>query len=53
MDAFVAEAEAHPERDYLQVQVHAGHGYHAFGFQEVLSPFFNNETKTYEFIPIE
>ena len=53
MDSFVAEAETPQERDYLQVQVHVSKGCHAFGFLKVLSPFFNNLTKTYEFIPIE
>ena len=40
MDVFVSEAETRQERNYLQVQVHAGIGCNSFGFQKVLSPFF-------------
>ena len=53
LDAFIAVAKDHPEREYLQILVFSGHGYHAFGFQEVLGPFFDNETKTYEYIAVE
>ena len=53
LDEFVSEARTHPENDYLYILFFAGHGYHADGFQEVLSPFYNNETKTYEYIPVE
>ena len=35
------------------LQVHASHGYHMGGFSEVLGPFLNLETMTYEYIPVE
>jgi hypothetical protein len=44
LDEFKAEAEKHPENDYLQILVFAGHGYNADGYQEVLGPYFSNET---------
>jgi hypothetical protein len=44
LDEFVAEANKHPENDYLLIQVFAGHGYHVDGYQEVLGPYFNYET---------
>ena len=53
LDEFIKKAKANPGTDYLQFHLYSGHGYHAFGFQEVLGPYFNNETKTYEFIPVE
>ena len=42
----VALAKANPEKKYLFIQVHAGHGYHFNGFQEVLSNYLDCETKS-------
>ena len=53
MDEFVKECKENPDKDYLLLQVNAGHGYHAGGFQEFLSAYLDKETLTHEFIPVE
>ena len=53
LDEFIAEAKNYPEMDFLMIQVFAGHGYHAYGFQEVLGPYFNHETQTLEYLAVE
>ena len=53
LDEFIKKAIANPEIDFLMISVYACHGYHADGFQEVVGPYFNNETKTLEFIQVE
>jgi hypothetical protein len=53
LDEFIKKARASPEKDFLLFCVYACHGYHADGFQEVLGPYFNNETQSLEFIPVE
>jgi hypothetical protein len=46
MKEFVAFAKANPDKDFLLIQVHASHGYHVAGKQQVLGPFFDLEALT-------
>ena len=53
MKEFVEECEKNPDKDFLLLQVFAGHGFHVAGWQEVLSPFVDKETLEQEYIPVE
>jgi hypothetical protein len=53
MNEFVQECKSNPTKDFLLFLVFASHGYHVAGFQEVLSPFLDNQNLTHEFIPVE
>ena len=39
MKEFVVKAKKNPKKDFLLIQVHACHGFHVHGFQEVLGPY--------------
>ena len=53
MKEFVEKAKKNPGKDFLLIQVHASHGYHVGGFQEILGPYFDLETLTHEYIQVE
>jgi hypothetical protein len=53
MKEFVAKAKKNPKKDFLLIQVHASHGFHVHGFQEVLGPYLDLETLNQEFIQVE
>jgi hypothetical protein len=53
MKEFVAKAKKNPKKDFLLIQVHASHGFHVHGFQEVLGPYLDLETMNQEFIQVE
>ena len=44
IDEFIAKAKAETGKKFLVLVVCASHGYHAAGCQEVLGPYFDNET---------
>jgi hypothetical protein len=46
LDEFLDKSRAEKDKNFLLFVVCASHSYHAAGCQEVLGPFFDNETKT-------
>ena len=49
----VRKAKLHPDKNYLQIQSFAGHGYSVMGFQCVPTSYYDPLTKFYEMIPVE
>lgn len=53
LSAFITKANNDPKRKYLLIQSFACHGYHVGGFQQVPTPYYDHENKSYVMIPVE
>ena len=50
---FILKAKTDPNKRYLQIQSFASHGFNVGGFQQVPTPYYDYENKSYVMIPVE
>ena len=50
---FVGKAKLNPDKNHLQIQSFAAHGYNVMGSQQVATSYYDPLTKFLEMIPVE